>query len=453
MRPNTRFTWSGGFGIAYQVLGDGVRDLVYLPGYVSNVDTSWDVPPIARFLEGLSSFSRLILLDRRGVGCSDRYMPGASPPLEEMADDVLAVMDAVGSTSATLFGIQDTAFIAMMLAASAPKRVGSLVLFGAAAAWQRNEEMPWAASSEEWDEVIKESSIVESALERADYYTRDNLPSLAGDPTFVQRFASLILTNQAPAAYTAEFQRLRQADVRGILSSIQAPTLILHRTKDPVEPIESGRHLARRIPRARLVELDGSDTQPWAGGADAVLAEVEAFITGSARRVPEDPAREERMLATVLFTDIVGSTATAAEMGDETWRALIAEHDRTAKTIIARFRGTYVRGTGDGLLATFDGPARGVRCAEALIEAMKPLGIEVRAGLHTGEIGYGGNDLAGIGVHIGARVGAMAGPCEVWVTSTVKDLVAGSGLTFEDAGEHELKGVPDRWRLFRVVDP
>ena len=451
MRPNTRFTWSGGYAIAYQVVGDGVRDLVYLPGWVSNVDVSWDVPPIARFLEGLSSFSRLILLDRRGVGCSDRYSPHASPPLEEMADDVLAVMDAVGSRSATLFGVQDTAFIAMMLAASAPKRVTSLVLFGAAAAWTRNEEMPWQASAAEWEEIIADSTDVESAFENADDYTRRNLPSLAGDPTLVQRLASLILTSQSPGAWKAELVRFSQVDVRDILPTIQAPTLVLHRTGDPIEAIESGRHLAGKILGARFVELEGVDTQPWAGNTDAVLAEVEAFVGGAARPTTEEPQREERVLATVLFTDIVGSTQRAAEIGDRAWRELLGRHHETVRELLEHFHGVEVDTAGDGFLARFDGPARGVRCAQAIVQAVRPLGIQIRAGLHTGEVELVGDKVEGIAVHTGARVAAKAGPSEVLVSQTVKDLVAGSGLVFEDAGEHELKGVPYRWRLYRVV--
>lgn len=451
MKPNTRFTWSGGYAIAYQVVGDGARDLVYLSGWASNVDVSWDVPPIARFLGRLASFSRLILLDRRGLGCSDRYAPDASPPLEECADDVLAVMDAVDSRSATLFGVQDAALIAMMLAASAPRRVSSLVLFGAAAAWTRNEEMPWQRSAEEWDEEIATSDEIPSAFERADTYVRELLPSLSGDPEIVTRIASLSLANQPPGAWKAELERWRRVDVRDILPSIQVPTLVLHRTGDEIEAIESGRHLARRIPGARFVELDGADSQPWAGNVDAVLAEVETFVTGAPRRPTSDHPPEDRLLATLMFTDIVGSTELAAELGDRAWRELLGRHHDAVREQLELFQGTEVETAGDGFLVRFDGPARGVRCARAIVEAVRALGIEIRAGLHTGEVELVGDKVEGIAVHTGARVSALAGPSEVLVSSTVKDLVAGSGLTFEDVGEHDLKGVPDRWRLYRVV--
>ena len=451
MRPNTRFTWSGGYAIAYQVVGDGVRDLVYLPGWASNVDVSWDVPPIARFLETLSSFSRLILLDRRGVGCSDRYTPDASPPLEEMADDVLAVMDAVGSRSATIFGVQDTAFIAMMLAASAPKRVSSLVLYGASAAWTKDEEMPWEWSAEQWKEMLAESTELMSAFEQADELLRDHLPSLADDPTILPRLASLILSNQPPGAWTAEGRRWSQVDVRDLLQTIQAPTLVLCRKDDHQVPVEAGRYLAGRISGARLVELEGTDAQPWAGDTDAVLTEVEEFLTGIPRPAPGAPVPEERLLATVLFTDIVGSTQLAAELGDKAWRELLGRHHQVVRDLLGRFHGIEVDTAGDWFLVRFDGPARGVHCAQAIVQAVRALGIEIRAGLHSGEVELVGDKVEGIAVHTGARVAALAGPSEVLVSQTVKDLVAGSGLAFEDAGEHELKGVPDRWRLYRVV--
>ena len=404
MRPNTRFTWSGGYAIAYQVVGDGVRDLVYLPGWASNVDVSWDVPPIARFLERLSSFSRLILLDRRGVGCSDRYTPDASPPLEEMADDVLAVMDAVGSRSATIFGVQDTAFIAMMLAASAPKRVSSLVLYGASAAWTKNEEMPWEWSAEQWEEMLSESTELLSAFELADEFLRDHLPSLAADPTILPRLASLILSNQPPGAWTAEGWRWSQVDVRDLLPTIQAPTLVLCRKDDHLVPVEAGRYLAGKIPGARLIELEGTDVQPWAGDTDAVLTEVEAFVTRRTLHKPETPEPEERMLATVLFTDIVGSTERAVALGDRGWRELVEQHHAEVRGILSSHRGVEVDTAGDGFFATFDGPARAVRSAVEICRRVRELGLEVRAGVHTGEVETIAGKVGGIAANIGARV-------------------------------------------------
>ena len=435
-RPETKYAWSGNVALAYQVFGDGPVDLVYMQGYVSHVDKNWESPYLARFLRGLGQLARVIHTDRRGWGCSDRFSPGDVSPLEVQVDDLVAVMDAAGSERAVIFAAVDTAPSAILFAASNPERTAGLVLARPIVVFYRDE-----AERRAWAEINDRA--------RREWGTPawDHFGSDWDEREFLDWFVPWCRASVAPGALAAESDAFGSVDVRDVLSSIHVPTLVI----GPVEPDDrdDDGFVAERIREARLIRPPGNLIGPfyWYGQAPAVLEAVGELISG----IREEEASFDRVLATVLFTDIVDSTATAATMGDAKWRKLLEEHDRIAKAIIGRFRGTYVRGTGDGLLATFDGPARGVRCAQAIVEAMKPLGIEVRAGLHTGEIEYGGHDLAGVGVHIGARVGAMAGTSEVWVSSTVKDLVAGSGLAFEDAGEHELKGVPDRWHLYRVV--
>jgi class 3 adenylate cyclase/pimeloyl-ACP methyl ester carboxylesterase len=434
-RPDTRYAWNGDVALAFQVFGAGPVDLVYLQGYTSHVDLNWESPHLARFLRGLGERARVIHTDRRGWGCSDRFSPGDVAPLEVQVDDLVAVMDAAGSERAAIFTSVDTCPTGLMFAASYPDRTAGLVLCTPILAFYRDEaeRLDWAETN---DRV------------RRDWGTPawDHFGSTWDEREFRDWFVPWCRASVAPGALAAESDAFGSVDVRPLLPSIHVPTLV-------VEPVTTAsgdaRFAAERITGTRLISPAIGPTGPfhWYERGVPILAAVGDLIAS----IREEQESFDRVLATVLFTDIVDSTATAATMGDAQWKALIAEHDRTAKGIVTRFRGTFVRGTGDGLLATFDGPARGVRCAEALIEAMRPLGVEVRAGLHTGEVEHGGNDLAGIAVHIGARVGSMAGPSEVWVSSTVKDLTAGSGLVFEDRGEHELKGVPDRWHLYRVV--
>jgi len=445
--PETRYAWNGDVALAYQVFGEGPVDLVYCQGYISHVDLNWQSVYLARFLRGLGQLARVIHTDRRGWGCSDRFSPGDIAPLEVQVDDLLAVMEAAGSERAVIFASIDTAPAAVLFAASYPERTAGLVLCDPLVAFYRSEEERRA-----WAEI--------NDRVRREWGT----PAWDGESSwdeheFLDWFVPWCRASVAPGALAAESDRFGSVDVQGVLSSIQVPTVVVGRadrfTISFVEsltarPGEDAKLIAQRISRSRLIEPSGDGGAGWChwyGRAPAIIEAVGDLIA----EVREEQASFDRVLATVLFTDIVDSTATAATMGDAKWRSLIEEHDRIAKALIARFRGTYVRGTGDGLLATFDGPARGVRCAEAIVEAERVLGVEVRAGLHTGEIEYGGHDLAGVGVHIGARVNAMAGPSQVLVSSTVKDLVVGSGLTFEDAGEHELKGVPDSWHLYRVV--
>ena len=446
-RPETKFAWNGDVALAYQVFGDGPVDLVYMQGFASHVDLNWESPFLARFLRGLGQLARVIHTDRRGFGCSDRFSPGDVAPLEVQVDDLVAVMDAAGSERAVIFGSFDTGLAATLFAATNPERTAGLVLCDPFATYCVSEETPWQYSEARWEELNEQVRLSWGTPS----WDRE-MEGFTDEREFLDWFIPWSRASVAPGALVAEGRAFYRADVRTILPSIHVPTLVVGvRSGEGYEDnmVQNPRFIAERIAGARLVEPPSGDTAwfHWYGRASVILEEVGKLLASV--RVEQESF--DRVLATVLFTDIVDSTATAATMGDAKWRALLEEHDRIAKGIIARFRGMYVRGTGDGLLATFDGPARGVRCAEALVQAVKPLGIEIRAGLHTGEIEYGGHDLAGVGVHIGARVGALAGTSEVWVSSTVKDLVVGSGLTFEDAGEHELKGVPDTWHLYRVV--
>jgi class 3 adenylate cyclase/pimeloyl-ACP methyl ester carboxylesterase len=441
--PETRYAWNGDVALAYQVFGDGPVDLVYCQGYTSHVDLNWESQYLARFLTGLGKLARVIHTDRRGWGCSDRFSPGDVAPLEVQVDDLVTVMDAAGSERAVIFGSWDTALSVTLFAATYPEKAAGLVLCDPFVSYLPTDETPWMFSAEMWREINEDvrrswgtPAFIEPGTEWGD------------EREFFDWFVPWCRASVAPGALVAEFDRFASVDVRHVLPSIQVPALVIGNPGDEVADLNA-RYIAERIVGAKLIspENDGIAWFHWYARGPAILEAVGQLIEG----IREEQASFDRVLATVLFTDIVDSTATATTMGDAKWRRLIEEHDRIAKGLIGRFRGTYVRGTGDGLLATFDGPARGVRCAQAIVEAMKPLGVEVRAGLHTGEIEYGGHDLAGVGVHIGARVGALAGSNEVWVSSTVKDLVVGSGLTFEDAGEHELKGVPDTWHLYRVV--
>jgi class 3 adenylate cyclase len=425
------------------VFGQGPVDLVYCQGYTSHVDLNWESRHLGGFLTGLGKLARVIHTDRRGWGCSDRFSPGDVAPLEVQVDDLIAVMDAAGADRAVIFGSWETGLASMLLAATFPERVAGLVLCDSFVTFCASEETPWMYSREAWEEICDS---VRVGWGRPNYYLDGEF---TGKREFVEWFLPWTRASVAPGALVAETRAFYRVDVRPVLSSIHAPTLVVGMPEEDLIR-ENARFIAGRIAGSRLIEppMAGGDAwHHWYARAPVILDAVAELIS----EIREEQSSFDRVLATVLFTDIVDSTATAATMGDSKWRALIEEHDKIAKGIISRFRGTYVRGTGDGLLATFDGPARGVRCAQSIVQAMRPLGVEVRAGLHTGEIEYGGHDLAGVGVHIGARVGAMAGASEVWVSSTVKDLVVGSGLIFEDAGEHELKGVPDRWHLYRVV--
>jgi class 3 adenylate cyclase len=437
-RPETKYAWNGDVALAHQVIGEGPIDIVHLQGYCSNVDMSWESPHRARFLNGLASLGRLITMDRRGWGCSDRFSPTDVPPFETLTEDLQVVMDAVGSERAAVFSSFDTAALVMLFAAAHPERCAALVLVDPWVTWTATDETPWMLDELEWDRSMDHV--------RADWGTSRWFPMQdATEQDWYLRYQRASIT---PGSAIAEFNTHKRTDVRAILPSIQVPTLVLATDE---EELQNGRYAAGHIPGARLVEVERPADEihwpHWYGRAPAILDETRRFLAD----LRKEEASFDRVLATVLFTDVVGSTDKACELGDARWKELLERQNATVRAMLARYRGTEIKTMGDGFLATFDGPARAVKCAQAICEAVKPLRLEVRAGCHTGEIELMGADVGGIAVHIGARVGALAGPSEVWVSSTVKDLTAGSGLVFEDAGEHELKGVPDRWHLYKVV--
>jgi len=442
MQPETRYAKSEDVHIAYQVVGDGPIDLVEVPGWLSHLEYSWEEPRVARFLLRLASFSRLIRFDKRGTGLSDRVSISELPTLEQRMDDVRAVMDAVGSERAALFGASEGGPMSILFGATYPERTTALVLY-ASYAWRGwSPEYPWGRTDEEQQAYVQATEEDYTGLQ--DLGKR--LPSAVGDAHFQQWFSTWRRLSASPGAAAALARMNAQIDVRDILSTVRVPTLVLHRTGDRIVHVGNSRYLAERIPGARYVELPGDDHGLLMGDADAFLDQIEEFLTGRRHAV-----ESERVLATVLFTDIVSSTEHLAALGDRRWRDLLEDHFRLARSELARHRGREVNTTGDGLLATFDGPARAIRCASAIRNAVRQLGIEIRAGLHTGEVEVLDQDLGGIAVHTGARVVAEAGPGEVLVSSTVKDLVAGSGIEFEDRGTHILKGVPGEWRLFVVT--
>jgi len=441
-RPATRYTKSGDLSIAYQVYGDGPIDLAYVPGWVSNIELMWEEPNYARFLERLGSFSRLITFDKRGTGLSDRLPNAAMPTLEERMDDLRAVLDAVGSERVVLFGHSEGGNMSALFSATYPERTAALVTFGVFAARVWSPEYPWAPRVEEREQEIAE-------LERTwgdEMDLKALAPTAAGDPVFQRRLATYLRHGASPGGAIALLRMNTLIDIREVLPTIRVPTLVIHRTDDREAHVEEGRWIAERVPGAKFVELPGADHLPWVGDADAVVAEIEEFVTGR-RPVPEP----DRVLATILFTDVVGSTKRAAEEGDSRWTSRLSEHNRLVRREIERFEGREIDAAGDGFLAIFGGPIRAIRCAFAAMEAVRPLGLDLRAGVHTGEIELMNGGVGGLGVHLGARVAGAASAGEVLVSRTVTDLVAGSGLTFEDRGLHELKGVPGEWRLFAVV--
>jgi class 3 adenylate cyclase len=427
--------------IAYQVVGDenAALDLVFVPGWVSHVEYMWEDPRIGHYLRRLASISRLIVFDKRGTGLSDRAVE--LPTLEQRMDDVRAVMDAVGSERAAVFGVSEGGPMCALFAATYPERASALVMYGTYAKRIWSPDYPWAPTPEQRQQFF-------DAIERGwggvvDLATL--APSVADDPGFQRSWATYLRMGASPGAALALARMNTQIDIRHVLPTIRVPTLILHRTGDLDAQVEGGRYLATQVPGAKYVELPGDDHLWWAGDIDAVLDEVEEFLTGVPRGADFD-----RMLATVLLTDIVGSTEQAVELGDRRWRELLEAYYALVRRELERFRGREVDTAGDGFLTTFDGPARAIRCACAISSAAGRLGLQVKAGLHTGECEMAGDKVRGIAVHTGARVAGEAGPGEVLVSSTVKDLVAGSGIRFEDRGIHTLKGVPGEWRLFAV---
>jgi pimeloyl-ACP methyl ester carboxylesterase len=432
------YTRSGDVNIAYQVVGTGAIDLVLVPGFISHLELDWAEPRSAHFLRRLSSFSRLIRFDKRGTGLSDR--PGGLPDLETRMDDVRAVLDAVGSERAALFGYSEGGPMSLLFAGTYPRRTTALILYGTYAKRRDpDDDYPWAPTWEErqaYADEIERGWGWESDMQRM---------SPSADDAMARWWATRARAAASPGAARDLILMNSQIDVRALLPAIRVPTLVLHRSGDRDSRPEEGRYIAERIPGARFVELPGEDHIPSIDG-DQIVDEVEEFLTG-VRRGPEP----DRILATVLFTDIVGSTEKAAALGDRAWLGLRDDHDALVRRELDRFRGNEIDTAGDGFLASFDGPARAVRCASAITRGVQDLGLDVRAGVHTGECELaGGGKLGGIAVHIGARVAAEAGPGEVLVTSTVKDLVAGSGIVFRARGAKRLKGVDEEWRLFAV---
>jgi class 3 adenylate cyclase len=442
MPPQTRYARSGDLHIAYQVIGEGPIDLVYVPSWISALEHYWDEPTVSRYFNRLASFSRLIMFDRRGSGMSDP-VPNA-PTLEEQMDDVVAVMDAVGSERAAVFALLEGGAMATLFAATHPERTTALVLYEAQPRMSWAPDYDWAMKREDRKQYIQNGGLQNwgdgsriSALS----------PESAGNARLQNWYGRLERLAASPGMAAKLMLMNAEVDVRAVLPSIKVPTLVLHRAEDQMIDIRHSRYLAEHIPGARLVVLPGREALSFGPAAASELDEIEEFLTGQRQAV-----HSERILAMVMFSDIVDSTRRAAELGDRRWRDLLQSVESSVSRELARFRGRAVKTMGDGFLATFDGPARAIRCATAIRDsARSEFGLEVRSGLHTGEIELIGNDVGGIAVHIGARVGASAGPGEVLVSGTVKDLVVGSGLAFEDRGERELKGVPGRWRLFAVA--
>ena len=441
-RPPTRYARSGEISIAYQVVGDKGFDLIWVPGWISNVEESWEVPEYAHFLHRLASFSRLILFDKRGTGLSDRVSNDRLPTLEQRMDDLRAVLDAAGSTRAAVFGASEGGNLSILFAAAHPERVHALVLQAVYAKRLWSADYPWAPTAEQRE---LDTHLIEREW-AGEMDVSQLAPSAAEDQALMQRITTFFRRSASPGAAVALSRMNAQIDTRSVLPTIRVPTLVIQRIGDLEVNAEEERWIASQIPGATYVELPGDDHLPWIGDSDGLLDEVQEFLTG-ARRGP-DP---DRILATVLFTDIVGSTERAAAVGDGRWRELLAAHHAVVRDQLDRWQGREIDTTGDGFLASFDGPARAIRCACAIRDQVRTLGLEIRAGLHTGECERVGARLAGLAVHTGARVAALAAPGEVLVSQTVKDLVAGSGIEFDSRGLHLLKGVPGEWYLYAIA--
>lgn len=437
MIPETRYARSGDISIAYQVLGAGPRDLVFVPGIVSHVEFFHELPGYSEFLRGLAAFARVVVFDKRGNGLSDRIV--GAPSLEERMDDIRAVMEGAGSEQAALFGVSEGGPLSLLFAATYPERVYAIVLY---------ETMARNCAAPDYPAGVDRDLLSEVRAGWVEVWgTGASLGvmcwSRRSDPQLLALWARAERLSASPGGMRALLDMLLDIDVRAALPSVRVPCLVIHDASGPM--VEHSRYLAAHLADARLVALDGAEHYPWFGDADAVVAEVEEFLTG-ARTAPT----ADRQLATVLFTDIVGSTERAAELGDRRWHELLQMHHDLVQRQIDRFRGRRVGTAGDSVLALFDGPARAVSCACAVRDGLRGLGLEIRAGLHTGEIERHGDEVAGLALHIGARVTALAGPGDVLVSRTVKDLVVGSGLAFVDRGTHALKGVPDTWQVYAV---
>lgn len=440
-RPETQYVAVGDADVAYQILGDGPLDLLFCYGLGSHIEFNWQVPVVAEFLDRLASSFRLIIFDRRGTGASDGVPRNAVPTLEDWTEDMAAVLDAAGSRRTAILAAVDTGQIAILYAAMHPERIRALVLLNTGARYVGADDYPIGASPEALDALVK---MVEATWGTPEFVAMAN-PS-AADSEFLHLTSQVLRASATPRTAAAQFNNIARNDVREVLPLIQVPTLVLHVKEQPIAPVDLGRYLAEHIDGATFVELPGGDLS-FTPANHVVVDEVVGFVTG------ERPVIDvERILATVLFTDIVASTERAASLGDLRWRSLLDAHDRAVREELRRFRGQELNTTGDGFVASFDGPARAIRCAQAIVKAGGKLGVELRAGLHTGECEVRGDDLGGLAVHIAARVSSLATPGEVLVSRTVKDLVVGSGIEFAERGEHALKGVPASWTLFAVKD-
>jgi class 3 adenylate cyclase len=440
--PQTRYAKNGDLHIAYQAVGDGPLDLVLVDQWFSNVDAQWDFEPLERVLKQLASFSRLIVFDKRGTGISDPVSVDKLPTLEEWIDDLRAVLDEVGSERTALLSGIGGSLMTLLFAATYPQRTSALVLIDAYARVTAAPDYPWGRPA---DQLSRDLETLRSVWGTQGGLLNFLAPNLLQDRALVERYLRYERQSASPGAARAMIGRLYASDVRHVLPTIRVPTLVISRGAGARVGPEHGRYIAERIEGARYIEVPGNENVIWAGDTTALIGEIQEFLTG-VRPVPQP----DRVLATVLFTDIVDSTKRAAEVGDRRWREVLAQHDQVVRGALARFRGREVKTTGDGFLATFDGPARAVRCAEEIRKELKVLEIDVRSGLHTGEIELIGQDIGGIAVHIAARVSAMAAGGEILASSTVKDLVAGSGIVFDDRGMHSLKGIPDEWRIVAV---
>ncbi|UCG40728.1 MAG: adenylate/guanylate cyclase domain-containing protein [Acidimicrobiia bacterium] len=436
-----RFAESEGVNVAYHVVGAGPQDIVYVQGAWSHLEVGWELPAYRRFCEMLGEFARVIIFDKRGMGMSDR-VEGATP-LDVRMDDIRAVMDAVGSSAATLIGESEGGPLSVLFAAAHPDRTNGLVLMGSEVRERKDDDWPWGEATEE--EFEASMAMLPEKWGRPGRFMEYFAPSQEVTPWMTDWSARLQRNANTPTGAEAFMRMAFDIDIRDILPSVRVPTLILHSVGDRICHVENARYQARVIPNARYVEMPGADHLPWFD-PDPTVEEIREFMTG--RRVPSVP---DRVLTTLLFTDIVGSTNRAIEMGDHRWRDLLEAHGEEVRSQLERYGGTEVNTAGDGFLASFDGPARAIRCGQEIGRQLDQLGLEVRAGVHTGEVEKIGDDIAGIAVHVGARISSLAGPGEVLVSGTVRDLVAGSGLEFTDRGTHALRGIPEQWRVFAAM--
>jgi class 3 adenylate cyclase/predicted alpha/beta hydrolase len=445
--PETRYVSAAdGTRIAYQIHGQGRRDLLFLPGHVSHLDLHWQDPAFAEIMGALGTFARVIAVDRRGVGLSDRLSPDDLPPVEVLVSDVAAVLDEVRSFDTVLVGLDEGAQIGVLFAATHPERLTGLILYGMSPSGVPRSDMPWVPPAEEIEAWLDWSVVRYGSREQAMVDIQETSPSRAGDENYLGWVSAMYRYGASPSAYVALYRMSMQLDVTDVLPAVRTPTLVVHRSGDRAVPFAAAELVADKLPNASLVALAGEDHFPNSNDTTQIIEAIRDFVGD-----PRQPGDTKRRLATLLFTDIVGSTRLAAELGDREWSALLERHHVVVRDRLERHHGREVSTTGDGFFATFDGPAQAVRCAQAISTGLEAVGLVVRAGVHTGEVETIDGEVGGLAVHIAARIGALAGPSEVLVSSTVKDLVAGSGLVFDDRGEQVLKGVPDPWHLYLAL--